>query len=89
MRRRRTAVTLLGVLLLAGPTAAGQADMLDSSEAEPFMGEWIIDMDFPGSIISDQTVTIRDEGGRVAARLALRQTGIGRRGGDPCTRVGS
>ena len=33
-----TLATVLSVLLLAGPAAAGQASMLDASEASAFMG---------------------------------------------------
>jgi hypothetical protein len=42
-----TAATVLGVLLLAGPAAAGQASMLDASEASAFMGTWAIAMENP------------------------------------------
>ena len=69
-----TAPAVLGVLLLAGSASAGQASMLDSSEASAFMGTWGISMKLPISTVSprvtfEQTVTIRDEGGKVAARL--------------------
>jgi len=65
-----TAATVLGVLLLAGPAAAGQASMLDASEASAFMGTWVIAMESPrGGGTRDQTVVIRDEGGKVAARI--------------------
>ncbi len=66
-----TAATVLGGLLLAGPAAAGQASMLDATEASAFMGAWVIAMENPrGGGTRDQTVTIRDEGGKVAARIA-------------------
>ena len=65
-----TAATVLGVLLLAGPAAAGQASMLDASEASAFMGTWVIAMESPrGGGTRDQTVLIRDEGGKAAARI--------------------
>ena len=65
-----TAATVLGVLLLAGPAAAGQASMLDASEASAFMGTWVIAMENPrGGGTRDQTVVIRDEGGKAAARI--------------------
>ena len=65
-----TAATVLGVLLLAGPAAAGQASMLDASEASAFMGTWVIAMENPrGGGTRDQTVVIRDEGGQAAARI--------------------
>ena len=63
-----TAATVVGVLLLAGPTAAGQASMLDVSEASAFMGTWVITMETPRGT-NEQNVTIRDEGGKVAARV--------------------
>ena len=72
MARHRawTAATVLGVLLLAGPAAAGQASMLDASEASAFMGTWVIAMENPrGGGTRDQTVVIRDEGGQAAARI--------------------
>ena len=65
----RTAATVLGVLLLAGPAAGGQASMLDSSAASAFMGTWVISMESPRGGTFDQTLTVRDEGGKVAARL--------------------
>ena len=42
-----TAAMALSVLLLTGPAAAGQASMLDSSEATAFMGTWVIAMENP------------------------------------------
>ena len=89
MARHRawTAATVLGVLLLAGPAAAGQASMLDASEASAFMGTWVIAMENPrGGGTRDQTVVIRDEGGQAAARIeggrggALDVTNIARDG---------
>ena len=64
-----TAAAVLGVLMLAGPAVAGQASMLNSSEASAFMGTWVISMETPRGGTRDQTVTIRDEGGKLAARL--------------------
>ena len=65
-----TLATVLSVLLLAGPAAAGQASMLDSSEATAFLGAWVIAMENPrGGGTRDQTVVIRDEGGKAAARI--------------------
>ena len=65
-----TAATVLGVLLLAGPAVAGRASMLDASEASAFMGTWVIAMENPrGGGTRDQTVVIRDEGGKAAARI--------------------
>ena len=65
-----TAATVLGVLLLTGPAAAGQASTLDASEASAFMGTWVIAMENPrDGGTRDQTVVIRDEGGKAAARI--------------------
>jgi len=64
-----TAVMAAGMLLLAGTATAGQASMLDSSEASAFMGAWVISMESPRGGTREQNVTIRDEGGKVAARL--------------------
>ena len=65
-----TAAMALSVLLLTGPAVAGQASMLDASEASGFMGTWVISMENPrGGGTRDQTVVIRDEGGKAAARI--------------------
>ena len=65
-----TVVAILVVLLLARPAAAGQASMLDASEASAFMGTWVIAMEVPrDGGTRDQTVVIRDEGDKVAARI--------------------
>ena len=66
----RTAAVVLSVFLLAGPAAAGQASMLDAPEATAFMGTWVIAMENPrGGGTRDQTVVIRDEGGKTAAMI--------------------
>jgi len=89
MTRKRlysAAAMVLGVLL-AGPAAAGQASMLDSSAASAFMGTWVLTMETPRGA-NEQNVTIRDEGGKVAARVeggrggALDITDISRDGDD-------
>ena len=67
-----TAAMALSVVLLTGPAVAGQASMLDASEATGFMGTWVIGMESPRGGTFDQTVTVRDEGGKVAARLVGR-----------------
>ena len=65
-----TAAMALSVLLLTGPAVAGQASMLDASEASGFMGTWVISMENPrGGGTRDQTVVIRDEGGKAATRI--------------------
>ena len=68
-----TLATVLSVLLLAGPAAAGQASMLDASEASAFMGTWVITMETPRGT-NEQNVTISDQGGKVTARLEPGQT---------------
>ena len=77
MRREQLsmAAAVLGVLLLAGPAAAGPASMLNASEASAFMGTWVISMEGPRGGTRDQNVTIRDEGGKVAARLGRARGG--------------
>ena len=71
MTRQRlwTAAAVSGVLLLTGSAVAGQASMLDVSQASAFMGTWVISMESPRGGSFDQTLTVRDEGGKVAARL--------------------
>lgn len=63
-----TAVAVLGVMLMASPVVTGQASSLDSSEASAFMGTWVLTMETPRGA-NEQTVVIRDEGGKVAATL--------------------
>lgn len=63
-----TAVAVLGVMLMASPVVTGQASPLDSSEASAFMGTWVLTMETPRGA-NEQTVVIRDEGGKVAATL--------------------
>jgi len=89
MTRRyvRTAAVALSVFLLTGPAAAGQTSMLAAPEATAFMGTWLIAMENPrGGGTRDQTVVIRDEGGKTAAKIeggrggALDVTNIARDG---------
>jgi len=62
------AAAVLGVVMAAGPVAAGQASSLDAAEAGAFMGTWVLSMETPRGT-NEQTVTIRDASGTVAARL--------------------
>ncbi len=65
-----TAAPVLVGLLLAEPAAAGQASMLDASEVSAFMGTWVIAMESPRrGGTRNQTVVIRNEGGKVTARI--------------------
>ena len=73
---------VLGVLLLAGPAVAGQASMLNSSDAGDFMGTWAISFESPRGGTFEQTLTVRDEGGKGAARLEG-----GRGGGNDITDI--
>ena len=66
MTRQQLAAAVVCMLLLAGPPAAGQASVLDSSAARGFMGTWVISMESPSGDTFDQTVAIWDEGGKVA-----------------------
>ena len=77
-----TAAAVLGVLLLARPAAAGQASMLNSSEASAFMGVWVISFESPRGGTFEQTLTVRDESGKVAARIEG-----GRGGGNDITDI--
>jgi hypothetical protein len=77
-----TAAAMLGVLLLAGPATAGQASMLNSSEASGFMGAWTISFESPRGGTFEQTLTVRDDGGKVAARVEG-----GRGGGNDITDI--
>ena len=65
--RATTATVVVGMLLLAGPPAAGQASLVESSAARRFMGTWVISMESPSGDTFDQTVAIWDEDGKVAA----------------------
>ena len=68
IRRWSMAAAVLGLVLASGPIAAGQGSSLDAAEASAFMGTWVLTMETPrGS--NEQTVAVRDEGGKVAARL--------------------
>ena len=68
-RQDLSTAAVLGVLLLAGPASAGQVSMLDSSEASAFLGTWVITLERPQGGTFDQTLAVRDEGGKVAARI--------------------
>ena len=64
-----TIATLLSVFLVAGSTATAQPSTLDASEARAFIGAWVISMESPRGGTRDQNVTIRDEDGKLAARI--------------------
>ncbi|MBD94244.1 MAG: hypothetical protein CL482_08300 [Acidobacteria bacterium] len=68
MMRRQIVMAAAVVLLAAGSVAAGQASSVDAGDASAFMGTWVLTMETPrGS--NEQTVVVRDEDGKVAARL--------------------
>ena len=64
-----TIATLLSVFLVVGSTATAQPSTLDASEARAFIGAWVISMESPRGGTRDQNVTIRDEDGKLAARI--------------------
>jgi len=64
-----TTATLLSLFLLAGATVTAQPSTLDASEARAFIGAWVISMESPRGGTRDQNVTIRDEDGKLAARI--------------------
>ena len=68
MMRRQILMAAAVVLLAAGLVTAGQASSVDASEASAFMGTWVLTMETPRGT-NEQTVAVRDEGGKVAARL--------------------
>ena len=71
MTRRHlwTVAAIFAVLLLAGPAEAGQASMLDSSEVSAFMGTWAVVTESPRGGTFDLTLTLWDDGSKVAARF--------------------
>ena len=69
VKRRLGAAAVFGMMLLAGPTSAGQTSELAASEATEFIGTWIVTLDGPRGGNVSLTVTVRDEGGMVAARI--------------------
>ena len=62
-----TAAMALSVLLLTGPAVAGQASMLDASEASGFMGTWVISMESPRGHLVLTTPTLAQVAPRQAA----------------------
>lgn len=70
MRTQRVIrAAVLSVFVVAASAIAGQPSMLDSSEATEFLGAWTISMETPRGGTQEQTVTISDDGGKVAARI--------------------
>ena len=64
-----TTATLLSVFLLVGSTATAQPSTLNASETRAFIGAWVISMESRRGGTRDQTVTILDEDGQLAARI--------------------
>ena len=64
-----TTATLLSVFLLVGSTATAQPSTLNASETRALIGAWVISMESRRGGTRDQTVTIRDEDGQLAARI--------------------
>lgn len=56
-------------LALSGLVTAQEASMLDVSDAEGFMGEWVLDMETPRGNV-ERNLALTDVGGKVAAELS-------------------
>ena len=69
MTRQRLSATaaIVGVILLAGFSAAGQISVSDLSAVREFMGTWVISLESPSGDRFDQTLAIWEEDGKVAA----------------------
>jgi Protein of unknown function (DUF2911) len=72
---RRHAAGALWVFCLLASTAAlrAQASELPSTEAQAFVGDWSLAMDFQGNAFT-MTLWLKDEGGKLAARLESPQS---------------
>ncbi len=73
VRRLAVAAALLGAVF--SPLAVSAQSELDASEAEAFLGDWIVSVtsDF-GAF--DVNLKIEDQGGKVAASVALPEQGV-------------
>jgi hypothetical protein len=71
---RRVAAGLALVAALAAPMPASAQSQLDASQAQAFMGSWVINMstDFGPMVI---TMSIQDQGGKVAASVGSPEMG--------------
>ena len=64
---RRLLVTILATLCFVAPAAAWQTSTLNSAQAAPFMGTWVLSMTNPQG--ATETVRIRNQNGVVAASI--------------------
>ena len=73
VRRLALAAALLGVVF--SPRVASAQSELDASEAEAFLGDWIVSVDSDFGAF-DLNLKIEDQGGKVAASVALPEQGV-------------
>lgn len=72
MNSRRALMLVLAVsvsLIWAGPASAQAASELDASEAEAFIGDWVLTMETPRGT-NEQNLSITVVDGKVAAELS-------------------
>ena len=67
MTLQRLSLTMIGLILVVGLAAGGQAPVLNSSQATAVMGTWLIAMTNPQG--AHETVRIWDENGVVKASV--------------------
>ena len=72
-RRLALAVALLGAVF--SPLAVSAQSDLDASEAEAFLGDWIVSVESDFGAF-DVNLKIEDQGGKVAASVALPEQGV-------------
>jgi len=66
--RRRLAIAAALVALLASPSWASAQSELDSSQAQPFLGNWVMTLDTDFGVM-DLDLQIEDMMGKVGARI--------------------
>jgi len=68
------AVTAAAALALFAPAASSAQSALDASEAQAFLGNWVVSMDTDfGPLAMD--LAISDQGGKVAAQVTAAELG--------------
>jgi hypothetical protein len=71
---RVLAVTAAAALALFAPAASSAQSTLDASEAQAFLGNWVVSMDTDfGPLAMDLAIT--DQGGKVAAQVTAAELG--------------
>ena len=73
VRRLAVAAALLGVVF--SPRVVSAQSDLDASEAEAFLGDWIVSVESDFGAF-DVNLKIEDQGGKVAASVALPEQGV-------------